>query len=343
MGSIKGLGILTGARSSFLDHLVPLCHLMNIPLYCTDRWVAELADIFYPPLEQIKTPNLKDYSTFFYVQPARTAHGSFYFDTLLYQGKARSVCGLHGNSEKNLDTFWVERLTDEDLVLLYGEFLIQSLKEKGVFSRMPSCVVTGNYRQTFYEKHREFFDQICQSHLFSTKKITVLYAPTWTYPDRRERWNSSFFDVYPYVLDHIPDEFQVLVKLHPFYFYLYPREVEELKERYSANAAIHFLDEIPLVYPFLDKVDIYLGDYSSVGYDFLFYNRPLFFINSEKKTALSQCGKVLSISELPYLYQILRKETQEDLSSIRKAFYHHAFAPSKPFDLLRKEIEEGLG
>lgn len=343
MESFNAIGILPGPRSSFLDHLVPLCHLLNSPLYCPDQWVAQLAEIFYPDLVILRDAKLNAYQTFFYVEPSRMAHGSFHFDQKVYRGKARSICGLHGNSDKNCDTFWIERMVDEDIVLAYGDYMLDIFREKGIYDRLSSVIITGNYRRIFYEKHHAFFDAMAKPHLFpSSCRKTILYAPTWSYKGRHAKWNSSFFTVCSFVLDNLPDDFQIFVKLHPFYFYLYPSEVAEIKKTYEEKENIRFLDEIPLIYPFLEQTDIYLGDYSSIGYDFLFYNRPLFFLSQKEEAFLWRCGRRISFSEYPKLYSIIRADDQKELKEVRKAVYNYVFGTSKPLEELKQEIEQKL-
>ena len=43
------------------------------------------------------------------------------------------------------------------------------------------------------------------------------------------------------------------------------------------------LIEFPYIYPLLEFCDIYLGDCSSVGYDFLHLNRPMYFLNPHNR------------------------------------------------------------
>jgi hypothetical protein len=49
------IGVVEGPRTSFLDHLIPLCHLLQIPLYCEDAYVRAAAEIYYPPVELVET------------------------------------------------------------------------------------------------------------------------------------------------------------------------------------------------------------------------------------------------------------------------------------------------
>lgn len=358
---MKGIGILPGPRGSYIDHIASLCQIMEIPLLCTDRAIGETVDIFYPQmsifieeavdfsLERV----LKDYDTFFYVDHHRLPQGAFKFFEYFYRGNARSVCGLHGNSDKKRNLFWAERYADEDVVLLYGEHMVDFLKEKGVWDRFHRAVLTGNFRKEFYHQNKSFFDRRITPFLFpKNNKKTLLYCPTWTSSNRRSDWRvdyTSFFDVYPFILDVIPDDYQVIVKLHPQLVLFFPTEIEEIKERYSDSEKILFLPEMPLIYPLLSSVDVYLGDYSSVGYDFLSFNRPMFFINDQQRDAAQdkgvyfhRCGIPLSKQDLPHLYSFIDKHPQNDLTHVRQEVYHYAFGEDKPLSCVRKEIEQAL-
>src|ERR1700722_18764315 len=121
----KGIGILPGYRPHYLDHLVPLCQMMEIPLLVTDPWMGELASLYYPPMEVIVCDSedfsldaaLEGYNLFFYVEFSKKGHGSFQFHEYVTQKRARSVISLHGNPDKYGDVHWLEKLSDEDIVL----------------------------------------------------------------------------------------------------------------------------------------------------------------------------------------------------------------------------------
>lgn len=338
--SSKGVGVLAGARLSFLDHLAPLCDLLEIPLFCTDRWLAEQGEIYYPQGTFLHETSLSLHSYLVYVEPSRLHHGHFDFGGSVLQEKKTSICGLHGFSEKNFDTFWYERLADEQILLIYGPYLLAQLKAKGILARTRSIVMCGNYREKFYRRHQLFFDRMADSFLFPpSKRKTILYAPTWCYQDRRALWNSSFFEVYEKIFENVPDDFQVLVKLHPFYFQLFPQKIEMIQTRYASHENLRFIPDSPLVYPLLEKTDIYLGDYSSVGYDFLFYNRPLFFLTQRDDFFLQKCGRKVSFQEGKDLFSFIREDPQLDLRQTREDLYLSIFDPSVSLTSLKEEIQ----
>src|SRR5690606_38510599 len=99
---------------------------------------------------------------------------------------------------------------------------------------------------------------------------------------------------------------------------------------------IHFVDGFPLIYPLLKQVDFYLGDYSSIGYDFLYFDRPLFFLGALKQTPLQACG--LTIKNSP-IYETIKNASDTPYREKRKALYQHVYGDRKPLSELKQAIE----
>lgn len=282
---MNGIGILPGYRPQYIDHLVPLCHLLEIPLLVTDERIETLVTRYYPPLEIIvQAPedyilNLDSYDLLVYVEYARLATGAFQFHEYHAKTPARSLISLHGNPDKYHNAFWLERLNDEDLILAYGPQLIDLLRSKGVSKEVIRC---GNYRLAYYEEHKAFFDARCP-----IQEAITLYAPTWNNPQLS--------------LDDVPEGAHV--KLHP----LTPHEEFPLSS-------------YPPIYPLLSRVEKLIGDYSSIGYDFLYFDRPLEFIHTAEKTPLHAATT----------------------SQQRQELYTYAFGDAKPLDELKEEIIHAL-
>jgi CDP-Glycerol:Poly(glycerophosphate) glycerophosphotransferase len=329
----NGIGILPQQHLSYVDHLVPLCQIMHIPLLVTDPWMKELIEMYYPPMEIVLAepddynlnPFLEGYGTFFYVDFFRKGDGSFQFKDYFSTHRARSVISLHGNPDKYWEIYWIEQLSDEDLVLAYGPQLLEMLAYRGV-RKQP--VICGNYRLEYYKLHESFFDQKLP---FQKQKETILYAPTWSGLSRtaEQRVNySPFFDVYRTVFDTLSDRYQLIVKLHPHLIKLMPDKVDEIVQEYPH---IYFLQHFPLIYPLLKQIDLYLGDYSSIGYDFLYFDRPLFFLHTSEKTPLQEYGQRMCKEDLPHLIE----KTFE-----RKRLYSHVFGEEKNLSQLKQDIED---
>ena len=329
----NGIGILPGNNLSYTDHVVPLCQIMGFPLLVTEPWVKQLVERFYPPMKVILAepedfdidPFLKEYDLFVYVDFFRRASGCFQFQEYLSRRRVRSVMSLHGNPDKYWEMYWLEKLGDEDIILAYGPQLMELLQKKRI-PKQP--VVSGNYRLEFYHEHASFFDSKLP---FQKEKKTILYAPTWIAPGRKVASSeySTFFEVYKRVFETLSAGYQLIVKLHPFMVKMMPGEIERVIEDYPH---IEFLNDFPLIYPLLKQVDLYLGDYSSIGYDFLYYDRPLFFLETDMPTALQKCGLKLRLEDLPVLEE---KQNME-----REKLYHHVFGERKPLEQLKRDIED---
>lgn len=313
------IAVLPGPRTSFLDHLVPLCHFVSetpAPLVCTDQWVYTCALTYYPKMELFFAEEgtlasvLSNFDTYITVEPCRLHQGAFQFGKEVVQGKAQTIAGFHGNPEKFREEYWIERYAHEDLVLVYGEHSVDYLKEKGVWPRLKKTESIGNLRKRFYHLHQPFFDALTTPFLFppSTKK-TLLLAPTWSYPDPPVSLLT--------LLNSIPQDLQVLLKLHPFTYRLHPEFVSHVKTTYKDHEQIHFLPEIPLVYPFIQKADLYLGECASVAFDFLSVNRPLFFLGGKTYPFAT------TLQESNFNWSALTREDR--LSEARLAAYARTF------------------
>jgi CDP-glycerol glycerophosphotransferase (TagB/SpsB family) len=253
----------------------------------------------------------------------------FQFQEYVTSHRARSVISLHGNPDKYRDLYWLEKLVDEDLVLVYGPQLHADLLEKNI-GKEP--LFSGNYRAAFYQENLSFFTATLP---FVKTKPLVLYAPTWAAKEVSsplKKHYTPFFSVCHALFESLGEEYQLIVKLHPLLIQSMLDEVESIKERYPH---LYFLDDFPLIYPILEQVDFYIGDYSSIGYDFLFFDRPLFFIEPSVQTPLHRYGRVISREEL-YSFP------EEGEHASRQEAYHYAFGEKKGRRVLQQEIREAM-
>ncbi|MBS0624194.1 MAG: CDP-glycerol glycerophosphotransferase family protein [Verrucomicrobia bacterium] len=330
------IAICPGPRTGLLDHLVPLCSLLKMPLVVQDPWVQAAAEIFYPPIqielaEQQLQSLLDPYHILYTFESCRLYPGAHRFGQEVYHGPQLSVCGVHGNSDKFREDYWAEQYANEDIVLLYGEHMRACFDKKGVLERVKKWVRVGNFRYAYYLKHREFFDQKVQSLLPAAKgRWRLLYAPTWSFPPAQGPQDSPFFEQMQKIFQ-VPSTIQLIVKLHPFMYRLFPELLQQLREKYQTDQIV-FLDEIPLVYPLLTQVDAYLGDYSSVGYDFLTTNKPLFLLT---EGPLTQAG--VFIPNLDLLYPTIL-QTQDCGHHNRQQIYDYTFGEPVPLDVLEEVL-----
>jgi len=347
------VAILPDHRISYIDHLAPLCDLLQCPLLCTDPYIEALIQSYYPniptilaqPTDFVLDSALQEFDLFIYPDFYRRYPFGFQFAEFASSHQARSIYCLHGQSDKQFNTYWIEQAADEDLILIYGPKIQRLTEEKNLKHRLKKVIVGGNYRAQYYKKHKTFFDQKIEPWLFDKQeRTTILYAPTWVMPERiseRRQDDSSILSVYSYVLRDLPEHFQLLVKLHPYFVKEFPDQVVQLKKMAAACNRIQFIDDCPLIYPLLQQVDVYLGDYSSIGYDFLFFDRPLIFLPTTHHVPLHDCGVVIEKQEVPRLYTIIQKHLSEDQKPFRerrKRIYLDAFGEEKPWNFLKREL-----
>lgn len=287
-----------------LDHLAPLCFLLEAPLIVTEKEHFTLGKHFYPMIE-MRYVSLEELTLEYIAKN---------FDVLIECGKfwamelkplikmffhkdLRVIFSPHGNSDKES---FLNLAIEQDIQLVYGPQMRELKVGKNV-------IEMGNLRLWFYQKYKEHFDALARD-LFPQKKKTVLYTPTWS----TKASSSSFFEHIDEIVSSLSKSYQLLIKLHPLLEENHPAHFHHILGKYEDQAT--FLLEFPAIYPLLERTDIYLGDTSSVGYDFLAYDRPMFFLNG--KGNLMQCGQIFKGSV---------ENSQKELSAIRRKIYREAF------------------
>ena len=121
--------------------------------------------------------------------------------------------------------------------------------------------------------------------------------------------------------------------------------------RYAQHPSALFLTDFPPIYPLLERSVCYIGDYSSIGYDFLVFDRPLFFIPSSKSPSSSytsplyRCGLTLLPEDLAQIKEKIYTHCEGDsasYSAIRQQTYLYAFGREKTPERLHQDIFNGL-
>lgn len=331
---IRAAGLVYGQMVHHLDHVGPFCALVGIPLIVTEEEIASLAEKYYPGLEviywdylQIPFNLVQQFDAIFSSLPRPLFEDVFFLAQQLARKQVISIWLPHGNSDKGYASIFMEGLQNDFYALVYGKKMVDFLKEKEAFHQLKSCITTGNFRYTYYLKNKTFYDNLVEQILPNDKEV-ILYAPTW-----KDKENStSFYEACPILIDHLPEGYHLVIKLHPN---LNDSETDRLLYRYENTPRVLFLKEWPPIYPLLQKAAIYIGDMSSIGYDFLTFNRPMFFLNQNKRHLsddkglfLYQAGVSLIPEEYAQIYTIIEREIQKDkerFSSIRQNVYSYTF------------------
>ncbi len=343
----KLAAIVTGP-DTYLDHLGVLSYVMDMPLFITEKQTYSAALTFYPQVRSIER-QAQDLDADFLAAhfDALFESGKFFTMQLapiiemLHQKKMRFIYCPHGHSDKGHSA---KQFATQDLSLVYGSHMSDLLNSTGAMDSIRSTVTTGNYRLAFYQKYQTFYDDLVKELIkpkLTPGKKTALYAPSWQDGENP----TSFFASTGRLIQDLSSEFNLIIKLHPFLKQFHPAETYSVLEKYKDDSRVLFLDEFPCIYPLLQACDLYIGDYSSIGYDFLSFDRPLYFLIEEKAPtfALHSCGLVIPPKEhISTFIQNTWEENSLRKKESRHALYKYVFGEEKSFEILKKEILEAL-
>lgn len=348
MLKINGAALITESHPHLIDHLAPLCEVLNIPLIVSQDDLFDLAIKYYPTITsqfiENKDLSFQFLSNNFDILFASTFWTPYYKNLLetLSQKKMILAFSPHGNSDKgNIENLLTPYVT-QDLVLLYGDQMVDQLKKQNIFNNLKKHTLIGNLRLAFYQKHKQFFDKSAQTVLstLNPKNRTILYAPTWN--DAED--SSSFSLLTKHLINNLPSDYNLIIKPHPL---LKRRSALDFYKFCYEKPNVLLLDDIPFVYPILQSTDIYIGDFSSVGYDFLFFQRPMFFIDKKNREKhhpslfLHSCGISIHPNDLSSIYSLidnLSKNWDESFKDKQAKVYNYAFGKDLSLNEIKKNI-----
>lgn len=327
-----------------LDHLAPLCELMGVSLVVPDESDAVLARMCYPWLQvTVDTP---------WLTPGALAGRVLYCSHLFTREFLRSVCGgpmparvvfcPHGFSEKRQR--WSAAAAFQDVFLVHGQFGLDQLKDWGVFDQAERYVLISSLRYRHYLRHREFFDSLAARLAPQSPggRRTILYAPTWN----DALGSTSVFHMIRILVDHLPDGYDLLIKTHPL-LEQHPERLDAVLSATKAHSRVKVIRNNPLIYPWLARADVYIGDMSAVAYDFLVFDRPMYFLNQTyggsadaAATRLFQCGTVVAPDAYERIFHRLESEDQSNsqYSERRKALWSYVHDESRLAEEVKRDI-----
>ncbi len=310
-------GLIFDDSRHYIDHLAPFCSLAGWPLIICEGAIGDLARRYYPDLEIIESNqwDLKLPPALIACDPRSLIESAFPGALL------KELYWLpHGNSDKGWKNPIFEPLRKET-ALVYGQKMIDFMHQKSV---SPHTIRVGNFRLHYWIKHRSFYEAVLQKEIPLPKgRKTYLYAPTWN--DREG--NGSFWEMFSLLTVHLPADCNLIVKIHPNTQAKFAPEIERLIGQYSKRTNIFFLLEFPPIYPLLSICDAYIGDMSSIGYDFLYWKRPMYFLKSaDRSQFLYRCGMEITPEQTKTIFEPAKENREE----IQKEIYAYTFDPYSP-------------
>ncbi|MCY3974242.1 MAG: CDP-glycerol glycerophosphotransferase family protein [Simkaniaceae bacterium] len=334
MNVYPATGLLYGNHPHHLDHLATLCALLKIPLVVTEPEIARQATVYYPKLvvryigpTALPRELLRSYRVIFSALPRDILDRILLFAEQASGRRVSNIWVPHGNSDKGYRCDMAGGLARERALLVYGQKMVNFFKENRISG--GTVIRTGNYRYRFYLAHRTFYADLTKKEV--TSKLpkgekTVLYAPTWEDAEH----SSSLKTAWPHLIRTLPDRWNLIVKLHP------NQEAdvfgtETLLADVKGKKNVLILRAFPPVYALSDMADIYLGDMSSIGYDFLTFRKPMFFLNengrdpqTDKGLFLYRCGESIDRGDYSTVFRRMAGKPKV-LRKTQDAVYDYAF------------------
>ncbi len=309
-------GLIFNDSAHYLDHLAPFCALNGLPLILCEPSLASPARLYYPGLEVIETPwhRLTLPPSVISCHPFPMLQAAFPF------AHFKASWLPHGFSDKGWKNAVFEHLRHEQTIFVYGSKMIDCIHAKNDELPHVNMIPVGNFRKRYYNQNKAFYRDLVQK-TFPAKGRVFLYAPTWEDFEN----NSSFWQALPLLAKTLPDRDTLLVKPHPNTIAACVARLEQLMGKYENQKNILWVLDFPPIYPLLERCDSYIGDMSSIGYDFLSFNRPMYFLSSQghdAKTAqglyLYQCGLHLLAEEYETLFSLDESTRALDESRFQK-------------------------
>lgn len=233
--------------------------------------------------------------------------------------RTRVVQVFHGMSDK---PFTYERdFRDYALCLCAGQRQLDRLLAHE-HNRQIHCVKVG------YPK----FDAMAGSAIpAAVRRRTLIYCPTW-----RKGGISSIerFLEHPEIVADLARAYDIIVKPHP--------NILSPKRPFYDGSIVERLERLPgirlvragNVMPWQAKAHLFIGDISAAGYEWLYFNRPMVFLNPQpgqlrpssnvhSLTYLWQCGALCDdIRRLPELVE--RALVSDSHAQVREGVLHYS-------------------
>jgi CDP-glycerol glycerophosphotransferase (TagB/SpsB family) len=320
----------TGPDIHLLDHIAPLAALKKIPLLISEEENYALAAKYYPNVELRYTPEFNyqklaaEFDTL-YECKYWTPQIKETFRLLTRKNMELVFCP-HGQSDKGYAAPLLAPYAIQDKILLYGPLMQKMLSELQI--PLPKHEFIGNYRLQYYRKHQTHYQSLAHTEIFShlnPQNKTLLYAPTWQDADQA----TTFFAYATKLVSELPPDWNLLIKINPSLESKDPALYQRLTMHLDKPNCL-LLHKSPPIYPILEQIDAYLGDYSSVGYDVLPFQKPMFFLLQDRlpKGRLHQCGTILDPNQ--NLFRTIDAVNRH--GEAQRELYQEAYISQSTFD-----------
>jgi CDP-Glycerol:Poly(glycerophosphate) glycerophosphotransferase len=346
-----------GWTPHYVEHLAFLCRLLDMPMIVGDERSLAAARDWYPPHLEILVRETELAEALTGTQPlirgymgglAEEGFDVFFYSHMLLRELVEEIIGdsdrrivqsPHGFSEKKQP--WAGYTIKNDAALLYGQLALDQLAVLGVLDRLvPHCLI-GATRYHYYIEHREFFDSAVEARILGRLgrgRRRILYVPTWT----DAIGSSSLPAAFEVLVRELPGDSDLIVKLHPHAENpLYREGTDAIVRLADRRANVLLVRDNPLTYPLIAAADVVITDMSSMAYDSLIFDCPIYFFNQNQGkgevdpagSRLFRCGTVLGPDQYGQVYRRIDSQREDDpgFRAERTGLFRDLHEPCVPY------------
>ena len=250
-------------------------------------------------------------------------------------GNTRAVQIFHGMSDKPFT--YGRDFRGYIRCLCAGRRQVDRLRQNRV-NRDARCTIIG---------YPKFDNSVKGPSLFNNDKKTVIYCPTW------RKGNISSIDIFldnPKIIQQLLANYNLLVKPHPNIFNPNRKFFQQdIIDRLRAIDGITLIRS-GNVMPWFHQADLYIGDISASGYEWLYFDRPMIFVNPQpdvlqpsidpvSTTFLWQCGDVCN--RIEELEALIDTNLQADrFHKVREEVLHYSVYKPRGKGATRRGIQQ---
>ena len=319
-----------------LDHLCPLAFFLQASIITSSALIKKTIEDLYPNVTVLKFTSSNEILNYLIkhidviIMSRQTSLFELSQTLKTFSNKAfRYIYLPHGQSDKGFSDQYIDYLEGQDLSFCYGKLMENQLAQRGVLQNLNGVIKTGNFRLAYYRAFEGFYKLLIEKKLsfFKKKQTTILYAPTWNDLENL----SSFEHIAKNLSKNLPPHFNLIIKLHPYLEKEDPVKICLLTNYFFDKPNVLLLEECHTIYPLLDQIDIYLGDFSSIGYDALSFDIPLFFINASKHQEsfpLFEAGLTIPAKNFDNVFRFIETNLERskiELRGLRRKLYFQTF------------------
>lgn len=201
---------------------------------------------------------------------------------------------FHGTSDKVYD--FQKAVLEYDLFFIPGQESYDRYNKNGLLKKHTGVLIGYPKLDRVFQGNFNQKSELKKLNL-DPENPTVLYAPTWV----DKAYNSSWKKFKPQFSKDIPENLNLIIKLHPNLTRYRNDEVKKFEKSLIDRKNTRIFDCLPDIVPLMTASDLLIGDISAVTREYLAFKKPFVFIINKpkwlwakKKKKLWECGELIT-------------------------------------------------